>query len=300
MIKSITATNYLGESIELELGFPEKSGFLIQNIEGLGPIKANIKLTDFSGNDGSIFNSARAITRNIVISLIFLFKPTIEDTRQLSYKYFPIKKPILLKFETDNRISEALGYVESNEPNIFSDQEGTQISIICPNPYLHTRATPTVFSGIESLFEFPFYNDSLDENLLEMSNTKSDTVDTIYYHGDADVGIVITIHTLGPASNISIYNTDTREMMSIATDKITEIVGSPIKAGDDIIISTVNGSKKVFFLREGEYFNIFNAIDKNSDWFQLSSGPNTFAYTATTGVNNLEFSIENEILYEGI
>ena len=50
MIKSVTVTNYLGESIKLELGFPEKSGFLIQSIDGLGPPKADIHKTEVATN----------------------------------------------------------------------------------------------------------------------------------------------------------------------------------------------------------------------------------------------------------
>ena len=168
MIKSVKVINYLGESIKLELGAPEKSGFLIRSITGLGAGKANINSTDLSTGDGSVYNSSRVLPRNIVFSLDFLEKPTIEDTRQRSYKYFPIKKHIRLIFETKNRICEITGHVETNEPNIFSKQENTQVSIICPDPYFYsTEKTVTIFSGIEPLFEFPFENNSLTDNLLE-------------------------------------------------------------------------------------------------------------------------------------
>ena len=132
MIKSVKVTNHLGESITLELRNPEKSGFLIRGIDGLGPGKANINITEIATADGAIFNSSRVNSRNVVLLLTFLEKPTIEDTRLLSYKYFPIKKRITLEIETNNRISLVVGYVESNTPNIFSNQEGTSISIVCP------------------------------------------------------------------------------------------------------------------------------------------------------------------------
>jgi phage-related protein len=141
MIKSITVTNYLGDSIKLELGRPEQSGFLIKSISGLGPSKANINTTEVSTNDGSLFNSARLNQRNIVFDFIFvesINRESIEDIRQKSYKYFPIKKNVDLLIETDNRIVKTTGYVESNEPNIFSSQEGAQISIICPDPYFYS------------------------------------------------------------------------------------------------------------------------------------------------------------------
>ena len=67
MIRSVTVENYLGDSITLELMRPEKSGFIVKNIEGLGPAKANINTTDISTNDGSIFNSSRLTQRNITM-----------------------------------------------------------------------------------------------------------------------------------------------------------------------------------------------------------------------------------------
>ena len=94
MIRAVTVTNYLGESKRFELAFPEESGFAVQSISGLGPSKADINTTEISTNDGSLYNSARVNSRNIVMSLKLMFNPQIEDTRHDSYKYFPIKKRV--------------------------------------------------------------------------------------------------------------------------------------------------------------------------------------------------------------
>lgn len=304
MIKSVTIINYLGEAIKLELRAPEKSGFLVQRIEGLGPSKASINSTEAASMDGAIYNSARVSSRNIVLYLQFLDIPSVEYVRQLSYKYFPIKKQVCLIIETDNRICQTYGYVESNEPNIFSNQETTQISIICPDPYLYSYGVlgtqVTVFSGIDALFEFPFSNESLTENLLEFSSISTMTENTVYYAGDAEIGVLINIHALGEATNITIYNLDTREVLKIDTQKLLTLTGSGLVNGDEIIISTVKGEKYVLLLRLGEYTNILNCLDKTSNWFQLTKGDNLFAYTADTGVTNLQFRIENRIIYEGV
>lgn len=304
MIKSVTVTNFLGESLKLELRFPEKSGFLIKEITGLGPCTANINAKELATSDGSVFNSARVNSRNIVIKLGFLFNPTIEDARQLTYKYFPIKRKVKLTFETDNRICETYGYVETNEPVIFSKAEETQISIICPDPYFYSAGKDgtnvTVFFGVESNFEFPFSNESLEENLLELGIARYSTEQTIYYSGDAEVGIVITIHAIGDAKNIIINNSRTREKMSILHDKLVELTGSGIKSGDEIIISTVKGDKYITLFREGKYINILNCLDKSSDWFVLTYGDNIFSYSAEEGASNLQFKIENRVIYEGV
>ena len=61
--------------------------------------------------------------------------------------------------ETDNRQAEIEGYVESNDPTIFSKDEGSDISIVCPNPFFYSAGkdgiNTTIFYGVEALFEFP-------------------------------------------------------------------------------------------------------------------------------------------------
>ncbi len=304
MIKSITVTNYLGDSIKLELARPEKSGFVVKSVTGLGPGSANINTTEVSTNDGGLYNSSRLPTRNIVITLGFLWKDSIEDVRQKSYKFFPIKKRLRLLIETDNRLAEIDGYVEANDPNIFSKEEGSDISIICPNPFFYSAGengkNTTIFYGIEPLFEFPFSNESLSECLLEMGLIQNQTEKVITYDGDAEIGVTITIHAVGEASNIAIYNTGTREIMRIDTDKLAAFTGSGIIAGDDIVICTVKGSKSISLQRAGKTTNILNCLEKNADWFQLAKGDNIFAYTAESGSSNLQFKIENRIIYEGV
>ena len=304
MIKSITVTNYLGDTLKMELSRPQLSGFIITAITGLGPGKSNINTTEISTNDGSLYNSSRVPNRNIVISLRYLGNDSIEDVRQMSYKYFPIKKKLRLLIETDNRLAEIDGYVESNEPEIFSKEEGADISIICPYPFFYSAdgdgMQTTVFSGVEPLFEFPFSNESLSDPLLQMGEIHNRTDNVVIYNGDVETGIIITIHAMGEASGITIYNTLTREIMEIDTDKIATLTGSGIIAGDDIIISTVKGDKYAKLIRAGDEINILNCMDKNTDWFQLSKGDNVFVYTAETGTTNLQFKIENRLVYEGV
>ena len=132
MIKKVIATNYLGESLEMELARPEVSGLAITNIEGLGPVKATINTSEIATGDGALYNSAKLETRNIVMTLDFRFGTDIESIRHTTYKYFPIKRYITLTFVTDQRSLDAFGYVASNEPEIFNAHEVAQISVIIP------------------------------------------------------------------------------------------------------------------------------------------------------------------------
>ena len=135
---------------------------------------------------------------------------------------------------------------------------------------------------------------------IEMGSIENLKERTIYYDGDTDTGVIIKIHAIGAAEHITIYNTGTRERMAIDTDKIALLLGEGIVAGDEITISTMKGNKYIELLRNGRTYNILNALDKNSDWFQITKGDNVFTYVATYGASNLQFRILNQVAFEGV
>lgn len=303
MIKSVTIVNYLGESVKIVLseGNPEH-GMIIKQINGLGPAKANINTTDLATKDGALFNSARLNSRNITMQLLLTMAPDIETSRQRTYKYFPIKRPLEFIIELDNRVARTKGYVESNEPSIFNKEEEVSISIICDDPYFYSygNTNTTLFYGVDAMFEFEFENGSLTEKLLEMGSVENKTEQTVYYDGDGEVGMVITIHAIGDVGNVTIYNSETREFMRIDTAVLERLTGNGIISGDTIIINTERGSKSVTLLRDGYYTNVLNCLSKDSDWLQLRKGDNVFLYVCDFGQEKLEFKIENRIAYEGV
>lgn len=303
MIKSITVTTFKGDSIELELARPDKTGFVIGSVTGLGPVKANINTTKMATHHGSRFNSAILDERNIVIPILFQQTGTesIEDLRHKTYKYFPLHKDVKLKITTDTRVVTTTGYVESNEPNIFSSNEGCTVSILCPDPFLYSEeVTETVFYGVNANFEFPFENDSVTEPLLELGIIENRIEGVVNYTGDSEVGVTIIVHAIGDATDLVIYNITTGEHMDISTAKLEAMTGSAIVLGDTITINTRDGDKSIMLMREGRKINILNCLDRNSDWFTLTAGDNVFAYTAGIGRENLQFRIKNNIIYDGV
>lgn len=306
MIESFTITNYLGESITLEMTRPETSGFAIKSVNGLGPPKANINMTDTSTDDGSLFNSARASNRNIVFELIFVDndkRESIEELRHKTYKFFPLKKEVTIVIKTTNRMVQTVGYVESNEPSIFSSMEGAQISILCPNSYFYSvenfGLASIKFSNIKPLFSFPFSNASLDERLITFGEIVIVPNETLSYDGEVETGVIIRMHAYGPVYNIRIHNITTNETMSIDTTKLQSMMNSDIRAGDYIIINTSMGNKSISLTRDGKSVNILNCLKKNTPWISLVKGNNEFSFEADN-IENLMISIQNKIVYEGI
>lgn len=300
MINYVTVYNDLGEYITMDLRRPEQSGFLIQYIDGLGPTKATIEMTEMAMIDGAIYNSSRSSSRNIVFGIIFLGND-IGALRQDSYKYFPLRRRIRIVIETDVRISQTYGYVESNDPAIFTNMAGTKVSVRCPSSYLFSDSSQiTYFNAVQELFEFPFSNESLSESLIEFSSLQLDPIKSIEYEGDVEIGVVLTVHALGVIENLEIYNTQTNESISINTDRLESLTGTGLHEADDIIISTVKGNKYAKLIRDGQETNILNCLDMYPDWFQLQKGPNIFTYTAESGEPYVQLKIENQVIYEGI
>lgn len=304
MVNALTVINSLGEQLRIELRNPRETGFAVKSITGLGPPKANINTTEVITNDGSLYNSSRVNQRNIVISFLYLPVPTIEEVRQSSYKYFPINKEVTLIVETDKRIAMTKGYVEANEPDIFSKQEGATISIICPDPYFYLYGTDgitvSVFRGVVSVFEFPFSNESLNENLIQLGAIQESTAQNIYYEGDSDVGMDIIMEAEGEVGDITIYKLTTREQMRLSSEKLAALTGSGLVKGDKVIIKTSRGEKGVTLYRQGDEINILNALDKGVNWIRLTKGDNLIAYTTSRGGEYLNFWIENKVIYEGV
>lgn len=304
MIKSVTVTNPTGESLELELTRPELSGLIVRSIDGMGPVKRNINVTEYSVIDGGVYNSGRFPYRNITLQLRFLPKPTIEDTRLLTYAYFPVKQLITLLFKTDNREATITGYVESNKPDIFSKEEGCQISIICPDPYFYAPDSISYsFSSVQPSFEFPvsWELDGEIQEKKEFSYVLNESVGNVPYDGATDTGIVVYIHAINDVSgDLMVMNVYTGEYMTILEDKLTALTGHGILSGDSIYISTVDGNKYVQLMRGGRVINILNAFDRSSTWLQLRKGDNFFKFFFDGEPEDLQFYVLGNVRYEGL
>lgn len=330
MIRSVTITNFLGSleqnlsketdqnTVHIVLNDAEPShGMIIESITGLGPVKATLNRTNLATTDGSKFNSAKLEERNIVMKIRFVEAKTIEDVRLLTYRYFPIKRQIIFSIKTDNRDARAIGYIESNEPDIFSPNETASISILCPDPYFYSNEpgnSPHVifFSGLESEFEAPWENPinpaPLDK--IQMGNISQITDKDFYYDGDQTLGVTMTLdfsdtvdtditivhykNALNP--NDPLLQTE----FDVKIDKFRALTGTNFLAGDMIVINTNIGSESISLLRNGQKYNILNTVPRECDWFQLAFGYNKFRFTAGGNQYKINFRLEHYVIYEGV
>lgn len=315
MLLSVSVLNPSNDELIMELTNPERSGFTIRKIDGIGPTKSNINIYDIPSIDGGLFNSARTQARQIIIKLGYMWiatgshsTPLIEDARHLSYKYFPLKRKVRLEFITDHRTLYIDGYIESNEPDIFSKDEVTTISIMCPDPNFYETKTRYGYINYSNkkLFEFPFSNESLDDKLLEFSSIKSaNDRCTIDYTGDNVTGVQAELRFSEefPASQritLSFINDIKSSYITIDPTRIIRKTKHQIHKGEYLIINGKPGQKSVEYYRLTETHNCFDSITLNDDWPMLYPGRNTVVIKAGESTDSVKGRIIYNVLYDGV
>lgn len=307
MVKSLTVRNYRNESAKIVLRDENPShGMLISQIDGLGPPKANINLSNFAAKDGGLFNSSRVGERNIVIHLYLSDAPTIEDARLNVYKYFPIQKRCRIRVETDRRKAQIYGYVESVEPEIFSDLEGVQISIICPDAYWGSTegggTQEITLYGENPMFEFPFSVENNPEEYVVLSEPSYRTEGTLNYYGDVGCGVYAVLSVVGPLSEVGVPTTFEFGNRITGETMRVNLSGLSLVENDEIQIDTTFGNKSIVLYHNGTKTNLLNRLNTSSDWVQITRGKNTIYYTV--GNENQQrcfsLSVQNSVWYEGV
>lgn len=304
MIYTIIATNAKGDSVELDLANPWAGGIAVTGASGLGPAEGTINTVNFATSDGALFNSSRIKSRDIELNLKFLGSD-IEAVRHKLLRYFRVKHPITLDFITDYRHTYITGHVEKNEIDIFSNSEGADLTIVCPNPFFRLRdpakgKNSVRFTTSTPSFEFEFQDPNSDSPTLIFGEMTATGETVVVYEGDADASTIVDIQFLGPASGVKLYNTTTQTRINIDTNEISRLLGSTIRAGDRLSISSGVGDKYVKAYRDGNVYNALSALDKDSDWIFLTPGDNLITVRADTGIDNVSAIVSFENLYESI
>ena len=172
MIQSFKIVNYLGESLFLDIRKPEDTGFLVASVTGLNYPKTEIASQNYATYDGAKFGNLHIGTRNIVMSIILYQdnkeKLDIETLRWRLQRYFLPKTELTFYATNEHGTFRIKGIVESNEINIFTKQEGAQISILCADPYFTKDENEHVInvSMVDPLFCFPFSIEMTDSQEL--------------------------------------------------------------------------------------------------------------------------------------
>lgn len=245
------------------------------NVDGLQPPSVSVNSTPVAAADGSIFNSARIGTRNIVLQI--RINGDVESNRLDLYKYFAVKEKIELRFVTKSREVKISGYVENVECPLFTNSEIMQISIICLNPYFQDVNSTTALISISP--GAPTQNSS-----------------------DVPMGLQFDIYAnSGQFHSITITNETTGEFLKLARQDGTGYFLS----GSRVRINTANLEKSVLYNPDGignDYFNDFQSVVIGSTFFQIAPfAANQITYEIDDDpANSAEVKVTYAKSYRGI
>ena len=276
--------NTNGDIFELTHNSPN---YYVTHIDGLTPPPTVVNTATAGTIDGTFFNSARLEQRNIVITLYI--NGNIEANRQQLYKIFPRKTACTVYFKNQNRDVKIVGYVETLDGDLFVQREQIQISIICPRPYWEALSQLyNELSKIIARFEFPF---SIVEP-IPFSEINDVPIAVINNSGDVACGTIIDIEFTGAAETLKIIDTTEQTFFEIAYT---------FQAADKVRINTNSGQMGVTLERSGATTNLLNYVSKNSTWFRLKPGQNTFTFTLTTGsTDDVNINFTTSLLFGGV
>lgn len=341
MVRKLIITNHKNEQLELDIFQPEKSGLTVRKLTGVGPVQASITTTDIASGDGKIFNFARKSERAIdlqlgLMELVYKIKDgydgstekwhweTIEECRHRVYQYFPLKQKIKFEVITDTRHVYTYGYVEQNDPDIWSDDETQDVQILCTNPYfIDIEQQSFEMSLIDPRFEFPRDENERDALLqqdqyialgLKHSNYDGGLNDANHpfifgeytfdnefvldYKGECETGCIFKVSFTGKVEDFQLMDITKNEILYIKPANISSI--ACFNNGDVLTICTKTGEKKCELLSNSQITNCIGMIDRGSTWLTFSQGENVFGYSSVSGIQYINIEVIIDPLYEGI
>lgn len=224
------------------------SGFVVQNIDGLGPVKATLVTTSFAGLNGTQYLGSSTEDRNIKFRLGL--DPDVEpvrDVRARLYNFFMPRRSVDLTFRHDDGFTVNIsGRIESCEPPLFVKEPVVDISIIC--------------------FDSDFYD---PVPAVLRGSTVSDSTDfTIDYPGTVETGITFNLEVNRPVSAFTIYNTTPEGVLR------TMDFSAPLPAGSLLTITTMPGQKTARLRNGTVESSLVYAVSPQSEWIDLQPGVN--------------------------
>lgn len=240
---------------------PDTDLFEIRNIDGLEPVKAAISTSQFAVVDGEFFSGSSVGKRNIVLTLGLRadwVDWTPANLRRKLDSYFMPKSNVTLIFEGDEQAPVVIsGYVESNEPSIFSKDPENVVSIICPDPAFVT-VDPIEIVGDSTTPVTIDYQGTVESGIY-LEITKASGSDP------SDILVSLSGGTKQFKINAALPSTKKRELSSVDRNKYVQ----------DVVLSS------------GVVTSLLTYVDETlREWPKLQPGQQDFSVVGDTGVQN--------------
>lgn len=273
MITQIETRNVQGSLLGLNVE-DVTDGFVLEDVDGLHPVKATIVSSSFANLDKQEYQSSRRESRDITITIGMepdYSSQTVSDLRKRLYGYFMPKSPVNLRLvDSDGLEVEINGWVESCEAPLWAKEPQMIVVVRCLDSDF-VELDPTVVPGntVSTVTEFE-----------------------INYDGNVDTGIEFVLNVNRTLGAFAIYQTPPDN-----TSRVIEFASSLV-AGDILTIGTTPGEKEVVLTHLGVDTSVLWAISPQSNWLTLMPGVNKFRVYATGAA--IPFTITYKTRYGGL
>ncbi|MVB11185.1 Phage tail protein [Caprobacter fermentans] len=249
----------------------------INSITGLGA-DYDVTTSKNSGQDGENYTGATASKRNIVLTLD-VRKADYVKQRDRLYSFFQPRSEGTLYFYDDPIVRKIAYYVESIEPSGEDILKSIVISFICPDPKFYALSDNlTELATWEGLIEWPLEIIAP----FEVTRKVNSLIGNVVNPSAVPMGLTVTFRASGTVVNPSLYDVNRQLLMQVNTT---------MHAGDQIVITTGDGNKRVKLIFGGVTTNINNLMAYPPHWLQAQQGDNLYRYNADEGIDNLSVSI---------
>lgn len=235
------------------------SAYFIKSIDGLGPLKANIRTVRYANRDGGIFRSSNKEERTLILNVGMNPSTTnsLEARRKQFYKYFPTEGAVRLQFFNDVASTvEIVGWVESVIPKMFDKIPGAVVTVRCPESYFQAL-NPVIVNG--------FNNQEIPLSAV----------------GTGDSGFQAEISVTRSISSFTITNA--------FVDPTIWYSGS-LLSGDLVKVSTIPNNKYLQRVRSGVTTNILEGLVNGGMGMALSS-ITPYLKVSISGANDIPVKI---------
>lgn len=294
MINKIVYENERGISIELNRDGP----LFLFSVKGFDGLEADVVSSKSAYQDG--VSISKTILKSRVLTLNCYLEVDNEQQRDILkrklYNAFNPKLKGHMKIYTDANKLRGASNLRVIQAPIFDDDYkslnelvGFQIQLSMPLPYFEDINENRVDFG-NDIGNF-FFDLEIEEEGNELSIKNNSIVTNIANNGDAETPIKVVFKAKTELKNPSIYNVYTKEYIKI---------NRTMQEGEEIIVTTHKGNKRVESYLNGITSNIFNDLDLGSSFIWLDVGDNVIRYDAETMIEQLEVYIYYTNYYLGV
>lgn len=276
--------------------------FALSNVDGHTTAGTSIASAVVGGMDGDTINSIQANPRTIIIDLQPRSGVDVEEAKRAILKVIKPKQQGGLIWTQNERTVTISGYVESVNMPRWTNAAIMQITLHCEQPFWED--IDDIVKQISEAINLHYFVESPVDMLYFTEDGTAfgeyDTIRTKSFHNDGDVAVGLEIRILAhdTVTNPIIYDQNGNffglgyevESASGGAGIGTAWASVPfvMQAGDEVIITTHKGNKRVAF----NGVDIYDKIKPYSTWLQLETGDNLFSINSTDdSITNMSFSL---------